>query len=256
MLTEKQRDLYLKRIGYTGDGRPCLRTLADLQKAHLVSVPYETLDLVRGVPVSLDPEDIFEKIVVRGRGGYCFELNELYVGLLESLSFRVTRRFSRFLKGETGLPKPRHLLPVVSLPDGDYLSDVGVAFFSPMQPIRLSEGLQRTERGDWEIRTDPVLGKTMYQVLEDSLLPVLTIPEEIAFPVDFTAIHYFCCTSPDSHFLSHPILGLRTENGHAMYRCGVLTLEENGVSRKIEIRDDVAFKRMLLEVFHLPEKEI
>ena len=68
---------YLQRIGVTEPVPANLEGLSTLQGAHLRSVPFENLDIVRGVPVVVDPQANFDKIVRRGRGGYCYELNSL-----------------------------------------------------------------------------------------------------------------------------------------------------------------------------------
>src|SRR5690606_20497919 len=86
--------LYLQRIGYEGPLDRSAKTLAQLQYCHLHTVPYENLDILRGVPISLELEDLFDKIVVRRRGGYCFELNALFGWLLRELGYPVTDYFA------------------------------------------------------------------------------------------------------------------------------------------------------------------
>ena len=81
-LTKEQLALYFQRIGYEGTPDRTSATLGAIQEAHLNHIPYENLDLTRGVPLSLEEGDLFEKLVTRRRGGYCFEQN----GLLFSAS--------------------------------------------------------------------------------------------------------------------------------------------------------------------------
>ncbi len=49
----------------------------------------------------MDIPDIYEKIVTRNRGGYCFELNGLFGWLLSEIGFDVTHLMGRFLREET-----------------------------------------------------------------------------------------------------------------------------------------------------------
>src|SRR5205085_8232372 len=86
---------YLDRIGYDGPTEPGLITLTGLQRAHMLSVPFENLDVHLGRRLVLDPAANFEKIVGRRRGGWCFELNGLFGWLLEQLGFDVTLLGSR-----------------------------------------------------------------------------------------------------------------------------------------------------------------
>jgi len=69
---------YLQRINYTGPLVPSAETLRLLQVAHLQTVPFENLSIHSGEPIVLDDEALFEKIVRRRRGGFCYELNGLF----------------------------------------------------------------------------------------------------------------------------------------------------------------------------------
>lgn len=69
---------YLERIGYTGPIVNSAYMLARLQEQHVHTVPYENLDILDRIPLSLDIPDLYDKIVTRHRGGYCFELNALF----------------------------------------------------------------------------------------------------------------------------------------------------------------------------------
>ena len=68
---------YFKRIGLEMPDVivPDSALLKQLEFAHCTTVPYENLDIIRGIPLSLDPEDLYKKVVTRGQGGFCFELN-------------------------------------------------------------------------------------------------------------------------------------------------------------------------------------
>ena len=85
-LPDKSR--YLERIGLTEAPAPTLETLDRLILAQLRHVPFENLDVYDAdAEVSLAIEDLFDKIVVRRRGGYCFELNALFMSLLKEIGF-------------------------------------------------------------------------------------------------------------------------------------------------------------------------
>ena len=81
---------YLRRIGITGPLRADTRTLKRLHRQHLVTVPFENLSIHMGEPVSLDLAALYDKIVRRRRGGFCYELNGLFAELLRRLGYRVT----------------------------------------------------------------------------------------------------------------------------------------------------------------------
>jgi len=119
-------DAYLARIGIGRPLGPSLRALADLQLAHLLTVPFENLDIVSGVPISLEREALFDKIVSRNRGGFCYELNGLFGSLLTELGYRVTMLSARTVDDVEGTlgPEYDHLVLRVDLEE-PWLVDVG-----------------------------------------------------------------------------------------------------------------------------------
>lgn len=81
---------YLHRIGVRGPVPPTAETLRQLHDAHLLAVPFENLSIHWQEPIVLSDDALFEKIVVRRRGGFCYERNGLFAALLRSLGFNVT----------------------------------------------------------------------------------------------------------------------------------------------------------------------
>src|SRR5690349_13822179 len=86
-----QLSAYLDRIGYGGPVRADLATLKALHRAHLLTIPYENLDVQLGRRVTTDPADAYDKIVRRGRGGWCYEMNGLFAWALGEIGFSVIR---------------------------------------------------------------------------------------------------------------------------------------------------------------------
>src|SRR5499427_10761961 len=81
---------YLHRIDHTRPPSPNAAALASLHRAHLFAVPFENLDIGLGRTIALEEDRLFDKIVTRRRGGFCYELNGLFSALLRSLGFNVT----------------------------------------------------------------------------------------------------------------------------------------------------------------------
>jgi N-hydroxyarylamine O-acetyltransferase len=123
---------YLERIGYTGPTTPTPETLVALQRAHLLAVPFEALDCFLEIPIRLEPGALFDKVIIRRRGGFCYELNGLFGELLSALGFRVRRLAARpFTAGAPGglAPPFAHMALLVEL-DRRWLTDVGFGFFT------------------------------------------------------------------------------------------------------------------------------
>lgn len=125
---------YLQRIGYNGPRDPTLGTLRDLQLAHLLTVPFENLDITRGRQIMVDGELFVAKVVRERRGGFCYELNGALAVLLQALGFEVTLLSARVPRkdGSEG-PEFDHLALRVDL-DEPWLVDVGFgdSFLSPL----------------------------------------------------------------------------------------------------------------------------
>ncbi len=124
---------YLTRIGYTGTLEPNAETLKQLHRAHLLSVPFENLDVFLGKPIVLDVEAFYDKVVRQGRGGFCFELNSLFAWLLTQLGFTVTMLSARiFYDGSPG-PEFDHMVLRIEA-EKPLIADVGFGdcFLEPL----------------------------------------------------------------------------------------------------------------------------
>jgi len=150
-----QVDAYLRRIGVARPSQTNLAALARLQMGHLLSIPFENLDIDRGIPLSLDPGDLFQKVVVHRRGGFCYELNSLFAQLLGALGFRVTLASARVHddRGEPGPPFD-HLAILVECGGETLLADVGFGD-GFRQPLRLeAERIQTQAFRDFLLERD------------------------------------------------------------------------------------------------------
>src|SRR2546427_10996750 len=81
---------YTERIGYRGPLRPTVEVLRKLQRGHMLSVPFENLDIHLGRPIIQSGNAFYDKIVKHRRGGFCYELNGSFASLLKKLGFKVS----------------------------------------------------------------------------------------------------------------------------------------------------------------------
>ncbi|MBQ3150765.1 MAG: arylamine N-acetyltransferase [Clostridia bacterium] len=210
------KNKYLERIGID----PCeelpltFETLCALQFAHVTTVPYENADIVNGIPLRLDVDGLFDKIVNRHRGGYCFELNGLYAELLRALGFEVTDFMARFLRGETEIPIRRHRVLCVTLGDKRYLCDVGIGSAAPRYPLLIEEGVVQTQFGEtYKFEKDDFLGWVIMEQYEGEWRPFFSFTEERQLDKDYIATSFYCEKHPDSIFIGAWMLSIKTENG-------------------------------------------
>jgi N-hydroxyarylamine O-acetyltransferase len=158
---------YLDRIGFDREPAADLATLTALSRRHLLSIPYENLDVQLGRSLTTDPAAAYARIVGCGRrGGWCYEMNGLFGWALTEIGFAVTRLaggVARSVKGDAALGN--HLILRVDFADGPpILADVGLAN-GPAAPYAIVDGpfaidgrayrLERLEEGLWRFHNHP-----------------------------------------------------------------------------------------------------
>ncbi len=207
---------YLARIGISSDipRVPTYEFLKELQLAHLYSVPYENIDIINGVPINLEIEKIYEKIVVGRRGGWCFELNCLFSALLFELGFNTKNYLARFWRGEEGIPIHRHRVTAVFVNGKTYISDVGIGSVSPRIPLLLEPGLVQEYFGEsYRFEKEADFGWVLYEFRHGVWERYFSFTDEPHYDADFVAISYFCEHHFTSKFNKSYIVALKTKTG-------------------------------------------
>lgn len=215
MTCKEKVEKYLARIGINVVPAPTLENLAMLQKAHLTHVPYEDIDIWRGKAGTLAYDELFDKIVNRGRGGYCFELNGLFGWLLKELGYNTVEHFGRWLMGEAlEVPGRRHRVIRVKLDGADYIADVGVGQRAPFAPLELvHDKVQNRECVDYRIVAHERLGHVV-EVLKDGVwMRFYSFDDAAQEPIDFNYVHYYCVNHPRSFFRSNLLVHIPTNDG-------------------------------------------
>lgn len=188
--------------------------LKKLQFAHCTAVPYENLDMMRGVPTSLDEDVLYEKIVVDRRGGLCFELNGIFAALLRELGYGVTNLAARYLRGETELPMRRHRVLKVQATDGLWLCDVGIGEVCPREPVALLEGVVQEQLGEkYRLEKDSFLGWVLMDYHKGAWRRFYSFTEEPQLVVDYIAPNFYCEKHPESPFNKDEMFSLKTAEG-------------------------------------------
>jgi N-hydroxyarylamine O-acetyltransferase len=207
-------DAYLERIRYAGPRTPTFATLTSLHEHHVLAIPFENLDIPLGRPIRIDLPSIEQKIVRAHRGGYCFEQNTLFAGVLRALGFTVAPLVARVRwKLPEELPTPlTHMLLRVETPDaGICLADVGFGSMSLVRPIRLL--LDREQRGGLEPRRVVARGPIFAQQarLGDVWADIYLFSTTEAPAIDFEVGNWFTSTHPQSRFVQNLIVSRARE---------------------------------------------
>lgn len=209
-------DAYFLRLGLKKPETitPDSALLKRLHYAHCTCIPYENLDMLRGIPTSLEEEALFRKIVTERRGGLCFELNGCFGNLLRALGYTVTDYAARYLRGESSLPMRRHRVLKVEATDGVWLCDVGIGERCQREPLALVEGLEQTQFGEtYRLEKEPFLGWVLWENHKGQWGKFYAFTEEPQLTADFEALNFYCEKHPDSPFNKTEMFALKTKTG-------------------------------------------
>lgn len=245
---------YLERIGYRGPLDPSAETLRRLHLAHLLAVPFENLSIEVGEPVVLDDRALFEKIVGRRRGGFCYELNGLFAALLRELGFDVEMLSAAVMgrAGEFG-PEFDHMALLVRLEER-WLADVGFGD-SFVEPLLLDRrGEQRRGGRAYRIEED---GErlTLSQRDESQRDEAVGWVAQYRFGLtphayaDYAEMCRHHQTSPESHFTQGRVCTRLTPVGRVTLSRLRLITTDGGARRERELAGEEEYREALREHF-------
>jgi N-hydroxyarylamine O-acetyltransferase len=244
---------YLQRIRYTGSLQPTLATLQGLHLAQLYAVPFENLDIPLGRPILLDEGHLFDKIVRRQRGGFCYELNGLFAALLSALGFEVAY-LSAGVAHEDGTYGPEfdHLVLLIKTaddPNTAWLVDVGFgdSFRQPLQATSGAEQLQdrrayRLEaQGEYTLLWQREAGGSPERQYRFTVQPRRFN--------DFEGMCRYHQTSPESSFTRQRICTLAVPGGRLTMADSRLIVTLDGRRTEREVSEGEEYERILRDLF-------
>ena len=243
---------YLNRIGLSEAPRPTLEWLNALIWQHQTHVPFEDLNTRRlNVPVNLEIPALYDKIVTKRRGGYCYELNALFCRLLLDLGFDARQVFCRVVRGRDFLPPCAHEAIVVDLDGQLYFCDVGFGGPMPAGALRIEDGYVEDIRGEHfrMDRFDPYWWTISRQTSEGAWEAVLQFNTFPQLPQEFLAANMKSAMDPESLFVRQLIVNLRTVTGALSITDHRFTARDASGAHTQTIPDDAALRRILREYF-------
>lgn len=227
--------------------------------AHQSRIPFENLDACDyHRPVSLGIPDIFDKVVVRRRGGYCFELNALFNALLKHMGVETSPCLGRSLKNRGYVYPILHRGTIARVEGRRYIAEVGYGGPSPACAIPLVDGAEvescgqafRVELHDscwWHL---VYCGNAAKRRRGDATeTPAFALLDAPIAPTDFVPLSHYCSTHPDSMFTQQRMINRRTENGNVSITANTFTqVTPEGKETKAVDSEDM-FRALLEEHF-------
>lgn len=251
-------DDYLKRIRHEGPNAADLQTLRSIVFAHATSIPFESLDPLAGVTVSLDSNAIFNKLVHRRRGGYCFEQNALLAWALREVGFDVAELSARvWYNTPVGMTPPRtHIFLAVTINGTRWLADCGVGGSTPTGLMELDRIGDEQELLGETRRIVPVESRLvptfMHQVKHsDTWSDVYEFTGETMPKIDQEMGNWWTSSHPDSKFRKNVIVALLHRDGTriTLVNNEFLHRQASEILERIEIRSREQLGQLLRDRF-------
>jgi len=247
--TKFNLDGYFKRIGYVGSTDPTLETLRSIHLRHAQSIPFENLNPFLRIPVVLDIDSLYQKLVLDGRGGYCFEHNLLLTEVLKSMRYSVKGLGARVLwNTPEGIVTARgHMLLLVEIDHDYFIADVGFGGLTLTAPLALIPNLEQDTPHEKfkliQIANDYVLQAKV----QGAWKRIYSFGLQENFLIDYEVTSWYLSNHPTSHFVTGLIAALPFEKGrHALRNNDFATHYLDG-SHERKRFDNVADLRFALE---------
>ena len=195
--------LYLQRLGYASPPPPTLQTLRDLQLRHVCTFAFESLSTLMHAPVPIDLPSVERKVLHEGRGGYCYELNQLFLALLLELGFDARGITGRVVIG--GPPDAHtgrtHRLSLVTLDGVRYITDVGFGGMVPSSPLQLdTEAPQATSHEPYRLTLNQG-SYTLWAQVGEEWRGLYVFDLQTQADIDYEIGNWYVSTHPGSPFV-------------------------------------------------------
>lgn len=222
--------LYLQRLGFDTPPAPTLETLHQLQLRHTSAFPFENLNTLLGEPVLIDLPSIEQKVLHDGRGGYCYELNHLFLALLQALGFDARGITGRVVMGqpEGAWTARTHRLSLVILDGVRYITDVGFGGMVPTAPLMLdTEDEQFTPHERYRIEPH-VDGYTLHANVGGEWRAMYIFDLQRQEDIDYTLGNWYVSTHPESPFLKQLMVARTGEGERRTLNNGSFAIHRTG----------------------------
>ncbi|GFP60189.1 arylamine N-acetyltransferase 1 [Trichoderma asperellum] len=248
--SQDQLTRYLEHISYPRSHHPRdeLQFLKELQAHHLARVPFESISLHYSPhrTLSVDPDDLFQKVVEKSRGGYCVEMNTLLGDMMRALGFNVLSIGARVKAGPVYLGMT-HGANIVTINQQRYLVDVAFGSHGAFTPVPLIDGYEfdniLPRRGKLEFR--PIAQSTSPSTQSLWVYSTQDVPstdwterycftETELFRADYEVMNFYCSTVRTGVFVNNvfALRGILNDKGDGLK--GVMTLLQNEVRKRVE----------------------
>jgi N-hydroxyarylamine O-acetyltransferase len=268
-MSEPRLAAYLARVGLDAAPAPTSEGLGALLAAHRRAIAFENLDIPLGRGIRIDSDSVFDKLVTRRRGGYCFEQNRLLADMIALIGFKVRPLLARVRLGPPDVvPVRSHVTLLVMLDGAPWIADGGFGG-SDVPALPLMDGAQAgspdgaahrlrkvgdvgTLSGEWLLeRAGPHAATDGRAQPHEDWQPQYSFDLAHVAPDDLEQCNHWTATRPGTRFTTLQIASIVLPDGFASLTDRVLTVHQGGEKSVREIADPGDYARMLRALFNL-----
>jgi N-hydroxyarylamine O-acetyltransferase len=234
-------DAYLSRLNYSGTVAPIEECLEALHRTQVYTMPFENFDILLERGITLEPAVLCNKLVHHKRGGYCFELNGLFLMALQAIGFEARALLARVHLADP--PSGReHQLSLVTLQGRPWIADVGFGSFGFRAPLPLEFNHPTTHDGLMFrlVEAEP-FGIMLQTLKKDQWINLYSFDLEPVFPADIAVGNHFTSTHPSSLFTFARVAALLTPTGRISLLNRTLRIVTAGTDQVQELREGQAY---------------
>lgn len=210
-------DAYLARIGLKSRPAANADGLATIQRAQRLNIPFENIDIPLGRGISLDQQTVFDKLVVRRRGGYCFEQNQLLGRALAALGFETRALLARvWLFAPEDAPPRTHTLQLVMLDGAPWIADAGFGgSYCPPMPLIAGHTATGPDGSVHRLTHSAGHGWMLERMGSTEFQPQFSFTEDVVAVADLDMSNHWTSSWPGSRFVQNIVANICLPRGSA-----------------------------------------
>jgi N-hydroxyarylamine O-acetyltransferase len=226
--------------------------LNKIQSNHIAQYSFNNLAVILGQELPLDVESLFNKIVERRRGGYCFEHNKLVLTVLAELGFEVRVLLAKVIYNRDIEVARTHRVTLLTLAGDDYIVDAGFGHLGARFPVKIELGLIQ-EQGDAQFRIiKNVKDEYCYQVFKDGdFFTLYTFDLHQYTESDCLLGHFYSHQHPDAAFVNNLVICRKFTNEIKSLRNSEFHHIKGDVTKTTQIITTSQLHKLLTEVYQL-----
>lgn len=226
--------------------------LREMHSKHIAKYSFNNLAVVLGQEMPLDTTSLFQKIVTKGRGGYCFEHNKLTMQVLSELKFDVRLLLAKVIYNQDVDVPRTHRVTLLNWQGEDYIFDVGFGHLGARYPVKLELGLEQ-DQGDSRYRIiQNNLGEYCYQVFKDGdFFTLYTFNLHQYSEAECLPGHFFSHRHPEAAFVNNLVVCRKFYDDIKSLRNGEFYRVRNSETEITAITNVEILHELLTETFEL-----